>query len=812
MKCSTISTHWLTKRPISILFIFIILFNTKAISQELDYPITPIPFNKVKISDDFWAPKILTNHKVTIPIAFDQSEKTGRVDNFKIAGDLMEGQFCTIYPFDDSDVYKMIEAASFSLMTFPDPALESRIDSLVEIMAAAQEEDGYLYTNRTIGKNIHPWAGDNRWDLVHELSHELYNMGHLFEAATAHFQATGKNNLLDIAVKAADLICQEFGYDGIKNVPGHQEVEIGLVKLYRLTKDEKYLKTAKFFLDIRGQESVGNPKKYDQSHIPVIEQSEAVGHAVRGAYMWAAMADIAAITGDAAYINAIDLIWHDIVDGKYYINGGIGATSSGEAFGESYELPNMTAYCETCAGVGNAIWNHRMFLMKGESKYIDVLERTMYNNILDGISLSGDRFFYPNPLASAGQHERKEWFGCACCPPNVARFLPSMPGYIYAVKENDIYINLYISSATTIVFQDQLLAIQQISDFPWEGNAAINVEVEEPVQANFRLRIPGYVINRPVPSDLYFYDNHVTSTFEVKVNGELIASEMDEAGYVSIDRIWSKNDKIEVSFPFELKKVVSHPKVMDNKGKVAFERGPLLYCAEWADQQDGKVLNKFVEEDQVFKLQQSPNLGGIYQFTGSARNVSRTLGGNLEVGIPEPLTLVPYHLWNNRGPGEMSVWIGTNPESVLPEPAPTIARRSKLTASVDSRAISAINDQILPSHSNDHSVSYLHWWPNKATEEWVQLDFDQEEEISGLEIYWFDDGPHGGCRIPEQWQVEYLNGDDWKPVVVQGEYPIIKDALNRIEFESVSASAVRVVITLPKEYASGIYEIVLNGN
>ena len=386
-------------RTYSLLLLFCLLCT--CVRAQQDYPITPVSFSEVKIQDEFWAPKIRINHEVTIPIAIQKSRETGRIDNFRIAGHEIEGQFCSEYPFDDSDIYKIIEAASYSLQTFPDPALELEVDSLITFIGEAQEPDGYLYTTRTIGKNIHPWAGTKRWELVHELSHELYNLGHLYEAAVAHYRATGKRSLLDIAVKSADLVDDTFGPGKLRDYPGHQEVEIGLVKLYRVTGEQRYLDLAKFFLDVRGQPGVGNPKEYDQSHLPVTEQSAAVGHAVRGAYMWTAMADIAAITGDSAYRHAIERIWHDIADSKYYLNGGIGATGSGEAFGDAYELPNMSAYAETCAGVGMVRWNHRMFLMSGDSKYIDVLERTLYNNVLDGVSLSGDHFFYPNP---PGQH------------------------------------------------------------------------------------------------------------------------------------------------------------------------------------------------------------------------------------------------------------------------------------------------------------------------------------------------------------------------------------------------------------------------
>ena len=796
-------------KPTIVLLWTLWLGSNAVFTQHKDYPITPIPFSSVSIQDNFWAPKIKVNHEVTIPIAYEQSRKTGRIKNFQIAGGSMEGEFCTEYPFDDTDIYKIIEAASYSIQTFPDAEMEKMMDTLIAYIAEAQEEDGYIYTTRTIGKNVHSWAGEHRWELVHELSHELYNLGHMFEAAVAHYTATGKRTFLDIAIKSADLIYHEFGEEKILNYPGHQEVEIGLVKLYRATGDERYLNLAKFFLDVRGREGVGNPKKYDQSHLPVTQQSEAVGHAVRGSYMWTAMADIAAITGDESYMNAIDRIWHDIVDKKYYLNGGIGATGSGEAFGEAYELPNMSAYCETCAGVGNVRWNHRMFLMTGDSKYIDVLERSLYNNIIDGVSISGDHFFYPNPLASYGQHSRSEWFGCACCPPNVARTLPAMPGYIYAQQGDDIYINLYISSHSTFDIQGSSLGLKMASEFPWQGGVKIEVSAAANTKADLKLRIPGYVRNRPVPSDLYTYLTNEKQPFDILVNGEKFNYSIDAKGYVTISRSWKKGDQIAIDFPLAVEVVKSHPGVKENMGKIAIERGPILYCAEWPDNPEAKVLSLIVDADEPFEVKKSEVLNGTYTIHGQAKRASRQLDGSISVSESQALILIPYHLWNNRGSGEMSVWMATTMASVRPEPAPTIARRSSVSASKKSRAIIALNDQMMPGHSNDHSITYFHWWPKKDTEEWVQFDFEAEQEVSSVEVYWFDDGPHGGCRIPASWKVQVKSGDAWKDVKPEGEYSVTKNAWDKVQFKAVKTDALRLLIQLPKEFATGLYEVVI---
>jgi len=420
-------------------------------STNTDYPIQPVPFTQVKLTDNFWAPRIKKNASVTIPIAFGYCESTGRVKNFEIAGGLDTGKFQTIYPFDDSDVFKIIEGASYSLQTIPDPKLDAYLDTLIWKIGLAQEDDGYLYTNRTIaemhgGKGLHEWASKNRWELDSVLSHELYNLGHLYEAAVAHYQATGKRTLLDIAIKSADLVNKDFGREGIKVYPGHQVIEMGLVKLYRATGEKKYLDLARIFLDLRGP----NGDQYNQAHLKVVDQTEAVGHSVRATYMYSGMADIAAIEKDEAYLNAITKIWEDIVYGKMYITGGIGATGGNEGFAAPFVLPNMSAYCETCASIGDIFINERLFLLHGQSKYIDILEKTLYNSMLSGVSLSGDRFFYPNPLESNGKHLRQAWFGCACCPSNVARFVPAIPGYVYAVTADELYINLFISNDADI--------------------------------------------------------------------------------------------------------------------------------------------------------------------------------------------------------------------------------------------------------------------------------------------------------------------------------------------------------------------------
>lgn len=653
------------------IFLFAALFsscgNRKPATTGNEYPIQPVPFTQVEVTDDFWAPRIATNHQVTIPIAIQKSRETGRIDNFKIAGGLMEGEFKTLYTFDDSDIFKIIEGAAYSIQMFPDPALEASIDSLVTLIGLAQEEDGYLYTNRTImGEKSHPWAGSKRWELVDDLSHELYNLGHFYEAATAWYQATGKREILDIAIKSADLVDRDFGPGKIENWPGHQEVEIGLVKLYRVTGEKRYLDLARFFLDVRGR-GTGTPKTYNQSHLPVTQQSEAVGHSVRAAYMWSGMADVAALTGDTAYVHAISRIWEDVVHKKLYITGGIGAEGGHEGFGGPYELPNARAYCETCAAIANVFWNHRMFLMTGESKYIDILERSLYNNVLSGVALSGDHFFYPNPLESHGQHARSEWFGCACCPSNICRFIPSMPGYIYAANEHDLYVNLYIPSQAALSLGDDSLRVEQTSRMPWEGHSSITLHTGKPVRARLHLRIPHWATSDAFPGDLYVYENSPAAEISIKVNGEP-ARYAIEGGYAVIDRKWKAGDVAEISLPWEVRKITAHPEIADNRGKMALQLGPLVYCSEFADQPDSTVMNLVMDKKSAPAFAWNETLPGpalmitvngwaapspqengpLKEGAAQAENQSRT---------PVEIMLIPYYEWSHRGKGEMAVWM-----------------------------------------------------------------------------------------------------------------------------------------------------------
>lgn len=633
------------------------------------YPIEPVPFTEVSIRDNFWSERIKTNRELTIPYAFHKCEETGRIDNFKVAGGIIEGTFNTRRGFDDSDVFKVMEGAAYSLIDHPDKELEEYLDSLIYYVGKAQEDDGYLYTVRTIlGDSIDPGAryyndvNKPRWLGVEQGSHELYNIGHMYEAAVAHYQATGKRNFLDIAIKSADLVCEDFGWGKLELFPGHQEIEIGLVKLYNATGEKKYLDMAKFFLDVRGKTET--QWTYNQSHKPVTEQDEAVGHAVRALYMFTGMADIAAITGNQDYLDAMDRLWHNIVDYQLYITGGVGAPGGNEGFAGRYNLSNHNAYCETCAAIANVFWNYRMFLTYGNSKYMDVVERSMYNNVLSGVSMEGNRFFYPNRLESRGGVERSEWFNVSCCPTNISRFIPSVPGYIYAKGENEIFVNLMISSETVINLNDNNVNIVQESGFPWKGDVRLSLEPEKASDFGLRIRIPGWAVDAPVPSDLYSFNKSTTGNITVELNGEAVEYDIDN-GYILIDRNWKNASTVNVNFPFEVREIIAHDSVEADRGKIALQAGPIVYCAEWPDQENEKVLNLVLDTSEDLQIENgSPIMGVERSIKGKAHSLKLNEDNTISrTGVD--FTAIPYYAWAHRGPGEMAVWIAVDEDAAV---------------------------------------------------------------------------------------------------------------------------------------------------
>ena len=778
------------------------------------YPITPVPFTKVKVTDSFWGQRLKASRDVTIPLAFSKCEETGRYTNFEKAANPSDSYEVKGYSFDDTDVYKTIEGASYSLQTYPDKKLVHYIDSVLDIVAKAQEKDGYLYTSRTMNpKHPHEWAGDKRWSKVEDLSHEFYNLGHMVEGAVAHFQATGSRKFLDIACRYADCVCREIGTKPgqVCVVPGHQIAEMALCKLYVLTGEQRYLDQAKFFLDYRGKTTIKT--EYSQSHKPVVEQDEAVGHAVRAAYMYAGMADVAALTGDKSYINAIDNIWNNIVEKKLYITGGIGATNNGEAFGKNYELPNMSAYCETCAAIGNVYVNYRLFLLHGESKYYDVLERSLYNGLISGVSLDGGGFFYPNPLESMGQHQRQPWFGCACCPSNIARFIPSLPGYVYAVNKRDVYVNLFMSNTSQLSVAGKGITLEQQTQYPWDGDIAIKVAANKAGQWAMKVRIPGWVRNEVVPSNLYEFTDNLRPQYNITVNGNAVNGKLTDDGYFTIDRKWKKGDVVRVHFDMDPRTVRANNNVEADRGFVAIERGPLVYCAEWPDN-DFDIMGALVNQSPKMTVEdgtlhaKDKKVADYYikVIKTDAQLLSFDKQGRLNTKDVK-LSLIPYYAWCHRGSGKMRVWLSQDLSSSRPEQPATLASLSKVTASTPAASLSAVNDRLVPKYGTDRSMPYYHWWPKQGVTEWIAYEFPEASTVQSSTVYWYDDGPWGGCRVPKAWRIFFKNDNgEWQSVSGADKYPTTKGTACTVNFEPVKTKSIKIEIDLPSENSAGLFE------
>jgi len=611
---------------------------------------------------------------------------------------------------------------------------------------------------------------------------------------------------LNIAIKNADLLVNDFGWGKTEKFPGHQIVETGLTKLYRTTGNVKYLELAKFFLDVRGP-GKKDSKEYNQAHKKVIDQHEAVGHAVRATYMYAGMADVSALTGDKKYLEAIDAIWQDVVSHKLYLTGGIGATGEGEAFGKSYQLPNMSAYAETCASIANVYWNNRMFLLHGDSKYIDVLEKILYNGLLSGISLTGNRFFYPNPLASVGQHERSGWFDCACCISNMTRFLPSVPGYVYAQNNNDLYVNLFMSNQATINLPVTKVSMTQITEYPWKGSVSLIVNPEKESEFSVRIRIPGWANKEAVPGDLYHFTAQKEQRINISLNGKTIEY-TPEKGYAVIKRSWKRGDKVELELPLEPKKVFANSQVKEDQGRFAFQRGPIIYCLEGPDNADSTVHNIVVDKNAAVKVNHKPDLlNGVTVLSMKGNATRRQINSDVLLKSSHDVYAIPYYAWANRGPAEMTVWIPFEEGAARPSPAPTIASKSTVSGSLQNkRMYKSLNDQYDPEDSKDHAMPYLHWWPKKNSTEWVQYEFATKERISESKVYWYDDGPWGGCRIPASAKLLYLKDGNWVPVKLTRNEPLEKDKYNHFTFEPVETTALKLEIQQPIDNSAGIHE------
>lgn len=623
----------------------------------------PVNFSQVTISDQFWKSKIDKVATKTLAACIYQTEvATPRIRNFeKVArkqGEKHEGIF-----YDDSDVFKALEAMAYSLKTHPSKEMEAKCDEWIAKIEAAQQPDGYLNTMYTLNEP------QNRYT---DMSmHEDYNCGHMIEAAVAYYNATGKRKLLDVAIRWANHFDSLFGPGKRHWVTGHQELELALVKLYRVTKDEKYLKLSNWLLSERGHRYAKGytwtdwkDTGYAQDLLPVKEQTQITGHAVRAMYMYTGAADVAALTGDLDYMKAMKTVWEDVVYRNMYITGGIGSAGSNEGFSTDYDLPNEQAYCETCASVGMVFWNQRMNALTGESKYIDVLERSLYNGALDGLSLTGDRFFYGNPLASRGQHYRREWFGTACCPANIARLVASLGDYIYAKNSQGIWVNLFVGSETRQMIGKNDVSIKLQTNYPWDGKMTLTVDPVKKGKFKVYVRVPGWSKAQPVPGDTYFANfSVIQSLLPVKVNGKDISYEMAD-GYIVIDREWKKGDVVEWEFNMTPHLVTSRKEIKQNEGRVAIERGPLVYCVEGADN-NGKAWNILVPENTEFApAKQSVQDEPIVALQATVPVVVVNDDGTSIRTEKKQITAIPYYTWANRGKNEMQVWLPTKIKDV----------------------------------------------------------------------------------------------------------------------------------------------------
>jgi hypothetical protein len=825
--------------------------HTQGSGAKPDYPVRPVPFTRVHLDDVFWAPRIETNRTASIPAAFEQCELTGRVDNFvraakALRGEPLENRANPPYPFDDTDLYKVIEGASYALSVTPDPKLDAYIDTLIAQIAAAQEPDGYLYTTRTINpKAPHRWAGPERWVLERDDSHELYNLGHMIEAAVAHHLATGKKTFLNVAVKSADLLVRTFGPGKRSTWPGHQITEMALVRLYRVTGNEAYLSLSKFLLDERGPgpdpakptEFPGgeraNPRglAYNQAQAKVVDQSEPIGHAVRATYMYSGMTDVAALTGDEKMRAASKRIWDYLMKSKLYITGGIGASGSGEAFGRPYELPNMTAYNETCASVGMDYWAHRLFLLEGDAQYIDVMERTLYNGLISGVALDGKTFFYPNPLESKGQHARAAWFGVACCPGNITRFIASVPGYLYAQRPStsshgpELFVNLFAAGAADIDLAGRPVKVAQATRYPWDGAVTMTVTPDRARAFTLKVRIPGWARNEPVPSDLYRFLDKATDPATVRVNGRPVDMTLD-MGYATIARTWRAGDVVDINLPMPVRRIVAHEQVEADRDRVALQRGPIVYAAEWADNPEGKVRNLVLADSTDLTTEfRTDLLRGVQIIKGRALALELDEQGATRKS-EQPFMAIPYATWANRGRGEMTVWIPRTEAVARPAPYPTLATSSTLRTSRPQGQgfLQGIIDGEEPRNSRAGG-SMFNWWPlqgwSEACEpgaaagparrpcskgEWIEMTFAKPATVSEADVYWFDDAPGGGVRVPASWKVVYKDGEAWKPVETVDQFGVAKDAWNTVTFKPVTTSALRIEVVLQPGVSAGLQE------
>lgn len=769
----------------------------------------PVPFTQVKITDKFWAPRIETNRKVSIPHNLKMLEKVGNIKNLELAAAGERTGFKGMV-FQDSDIYKVIEAASFSLATNPDPELDKQLDGIIAKLAAAQMPDGYLDTYYQINEP------DRRFTNLRD-NHEMYCAGHMIEAAVAHYQATGKRNFLDVAIKVADNLVSKFGSEPGKRMGycGHPEIELALMKLWRATGDERYFKLSEFFVENRGtgffaEEHKGDGEReidftYWLDNAKIKDQTSIVGHAVRAAYLLSGATDVAGVNGDNDILNAINRIWRNTTEKRMFITGGIGPSASNEGFTIDYDLPTTSAYQETCASIAMAMWNQRLALLYGNARYADYVEQALYNGTLSGVSLKGDTFFYQNPLGSNGNHHRTPWFECACCPPNVIRTIASIGGYAYATSKDSVWLNLYIQGSVECKVGGTKVKLNVATDYPWDGAINVRPVVSSPATFAVRLRVPGWC-----------------NSASVKVNGKVISEPMMDSGYIVIERRWSKGDSIDLNLPMPIRRIEANPQVRDTLGAAVIQRGPIVYCLEGCDQ-PVPLKSIALPLDAKLAAKMQPNmLGGIVTITGEGKAISISdWSGKLyrDAIVPDTVkvTAIPYYAWDNREACPMAVWV---PTSV--RPAGGLEAFAKAEASFSQWGQpAAINDGKEVRNSSDSNSSPFGWWPHQGTSEWISYKWDRPVSVGGVKVYWFVDPPEDneagntpqpGFRrrkvgeLPESWHIEYLDGTEWKPVAAQSVYPINTDEWCQVMFAPVKTTSLKLVVKMKDKATAAIHE------
>ncbi len=765
-------------------------------------PLSSVPFTRVRLNDSFFAPRAEINRTAVIPACWKKCAETGRFKNFTVAAGLAAGKHEGAL-YNDSDVYKLIEGIAYSLALHPDAELAQRTDGLIATIAQAQREDGYLNTYWQLVEP--PGSSESaRWTNIRH-GHELYCAGHLIEAAVAYAQATGREDLLEVARANADHIAREFGPGKRLDPPGHPELELALIKLAQHTGEARYAELARFFIDQRGRkegrELFG---EYAQDHEPLREQRAIVGHAVRAMYLYSGAVDVANWFGDATLLPPMRAIWNDLVESKLYVTGGIGSSAANEGFDKPFELPNESAYCETCASIGMLLWNQRLFLSTKETRFADLVERELYNGIPAGLSLDGTRFFYDNPLASRGQHERVPWFDCSCCPTNLVRTLPSVGQYVYATDERALYVSQFIQSQAEIDVAGTRVRVTQASGLPWSGHVEFTFEPENPVRFALWLRVPDWAGSTSIVAP--------SLPASTPIDASLFPRDVESDGshWKVLEREWRRGDKLAYDLALDVKRLHADERVEADRGRCALQHGPLIYAFEAADN-GGRALDLVLASEKPLPQPRwrADLLGGTNVLEGKGE---RLRGDDPFIAITEPADLVaiPYCLWANRGRGEMEVWIAEDARRAERATAGVRLAHEELILRAshcfERDTLAALDDGALGKNSADESIPRFTFWPRRGSSEWVEIDFRAPRKLSKTAVQWFDDTGRGACRVPKSWRALYQDGAEWKPVAATAAGGVARDSLNTLEFAPVTTRALRLEIDLAPEVSAGLLE------